>query len=119
GAFYIQGTTYVPSAVIDLTLSNITSQVLRFGVIARSLWVKETGAISYVGPVIEVPDNSPGFGPGGTVIYLNVYVCAAAATCSTSTGVLRLRVRAYIFDPSGSPGPPGRQITVQSWALQR
>lgn len=119
GKFYIQGTTYVPAAVIDLVLSNITAQVLRFGVISRSLWIKETGAISYIGPVIEVPDNSPGFGPGGTVVYVNVYVCEAASSCSSTTGKLRLRVRVLIFDPSGTPSPPSRNITVQSWSVQR
>ncbi|HEX8080148.1 MAG TPA: hypothetical protein VF557_08065 [Jatrophihabitans sp.] len=119
GAFYIQGTTYVPKAVIDLSLNNVTSQVMRFGVIARSLWVKETGSITYSGPVIEVPDNSPGFGPGGTVVYLNVYLCQAAASCSAGTGKLGLRARVLIYDPTATPNPPARQITIQSWAVQR
>src|SRR5206468_1921824 len=74
GSFYIQGTTYVPAAAVDLTLSNVTAQVLRFGVVARVLAVKETGSIGYSGPVIEIPDNSPGYGPGGTVVHLSVYV---------------------------------------------
>jgi hypothetical protein len=119
GNFYIQGTTYLPKAVIDLTLNNITAQVLRFGVISRSLWVKETGSISYSGPVIEIPDDSPGFGPGGTVVYLDVYLCQGAATCSTATGRLSLRSRVLIYDPSGTPSPPARQINVQSWSVQR
>jgi hypothetical protein len=119
GRFYVQGTTYVPKAVVDLTLNNITAQVLRFGVISRSLWVKETGSISYSGPVIEIPDNSTTYGPGGTVLYLNAYICEAAATCSASTGKLGLRARVLVFDPSGTPSPPSRQIIVQSWAMQR
>jgi hypothetical protein len=108
----------VPKAVIDLTLNNITSQVLRFGVVARSLWVKETGSLSYSGPVIEVPDNSAGYGPGGTVVYLDVYLCEAAPTCSTA-GKLGLRARVLIYDPTTIPNPPARQITIQSWAVQR
>ncbi|HEX8095663.1 hypothetical protein, partial [Jatrophihabitans sp.] len=119
GAFYIQGTTYVTEAVIDLALNNITSQVLRFGVVARALWVKETGSISYSGPVIEVPDNSTGYGPGGTVVYLDVYLCQAASTCSAATGKLGLRARVLIYDPTSVPNPPARQITIQSWAVQR
>jgi hypothetical protein len=119
GRFYVQGTTYVPAAVVDLTLNNITAQVLRFGVISRSLWVKETGSITYSGPVIEIPDNSTTYGPGGTVVYLNAYICEAAATCSVSTGKLGLRARVLIYDPSGSPNPPARQVIVQSWAMQR
>jgi hypothetical protein len=119
GRFYMQGTTYVPIAPVDLTLNNITSQVFRFGVIARTLWIKETGSVSYTGPVIEIPDNSPGYGPGGTVVYLTVYVCPASSTCSSSIGRLSLRARVYIYDPSGSPSPPARQMTVQSWATLR
>jgi hypothetical protein len=119
GRFYVQGTTYVPIAVIDLTLNSITAQVLRFGVISRSLWVKETGSITYSGPVIEIPDNSPGYGPGGTVVYLEVYVCQAASTCSTATGKLGLRARVLIYDPTSTPNPPARRITIQSWAVQR
>ena len=119
GALYIQGTTYVPKAVIDLTLSSITSQVMRFGLVARALWIKETGSISYSGPVIEVPDNSPGFGPGGTVVYLNVYLCQAAASCTAAAGRLGLRAKVLIYDPTGTPNPPARQMTIQSWSVQR
>jgi hypothetical protein len=119
GEFYIQGTTYTPRAVIDLALNNITSQVLRFGVVARALWIKETGSITYSGPVIEVPDNSTGYGPGGTVVYLDVYLCPASSGCTTSTGRLGLRARVLIYDPTTIPNPPARQITIQSWAVQR
>jgi hypothetical protein len=118
-SFYIQGTTYMPKAVIDLSLSNATSQVMRFGVVARALWVKETGSFGYEGAVIEVPDNSPGFGPGGTVVYLNVYLCQAAPSCSAASGKLGLRARVLIYDPTTTPNPPARQITIQSWAVQR
>jgi hypothetical protein len=129
GHFYIQGTTYVPLAPIDLNLSNITAQVLRFGVISRVLRVKETGAVSYDGPVIEIPDNSPGYGPGGTVVLLEAYVCEASASCeppggadnpSVPDGQLGLRARVYIKDDDGVLGPTGgRDLIVQSWATQR
>jgi hypothetical protein len=119
GHFYIQGTTYVPRAPIDISLSNITAQVLRFGVISRVLRVKETGAVSYQGPVIEIPDDSPGYGPGGTVVLLESYVCEASSTCSPATGQLGLRARVYIKD-AGAIGPTdGRDLIVQSWATQR
>ena len=125
GQFYIQGTTYVPLAPVDISLSNITAQVLRFGVISRVLRVKETGAVSYSGPVIEIPDDSPGYGPGGTVVHLKVYVCEGQSTCTPvdpATGAERktwLRVRAYIKD-AGAVGPAGgREMVVQSWAVQR
>jgi hypothetical protein len=99
-------------------LNNITQQVLRFGVIARSLSVKETGSISYNGPVIEIPDNSPGLGIGSTIIYLTVYDCPGAATCSAS-GRLRLRSRVLVFDPTGTPVAGSRTMNIQSWAVVR
>ena len=40
-------------------------------------------------------------------------------TCSATTGKLNLRARVLIYDPSGTPNPPSRQIMVQSWAMQR
>jgi hypothetical protein len=127
GNFYIQGTTYTPLAPLDIALSNITAQVLRFGVIARSLQLWETGSVSYQGPVIEIPDNSPGYGVADTVVYLTVYVCSGSSTCKTPsdtttsapTGKLALRTRVYIHDPTGAPVAGSRQMTVQSWAVQR
>jgi hypothetical protein len=118
GRFYIQGTTYMPLAHIDLTLNNPTAQVLRFGVVARSLSIKETGSISYNGPVIEIPDNSPGLGIGSTIIYLTVYDCPGVSTCSSS-GRLRLRSRVLVFDPTGTPVAGSRTMNIQSWAVQR
>ncbi|MGY1736193.1 hypothetical protein [Geodermatophilus sp. SYSU D00684] len=120
GRFYIQGTTYTPLAPIDIALSNITEQVLRFGVISRVLWLKETGSISYSGPVIEIPDDSPGYGPGGTVFFLTVFVCPEASTCSTG-GDRSIVARVYAHDTAGSPTAAGnhRQMIVQSWAVIR
>ena len=36
--------------------------MIRFGIISRTLWAKETGSLRYTGPVVEVPDTSPGGG---------------------------------------------------------
>jgi Tfp pilus assembly protein PilX len=120
GRLYVQGTTYAPAAPIDITLSNITEQVLRFGVISRTLWIKETGAVSYVGPVIEIPDDSPGYGPGGTVVFLEAFVCRDSATCSITAGTRpSIRARVFIFDPTGTPVAGARQITILSWSVRR
>jgi hypothetical protein len=119
GAFYIQGTTYTPAAAIDIALSNITAQVLRFGVIARALDLWETGAVSYQGPVIEIPDNSPGYGIGDTVVHLSVTVCPGASTCAYDPSNVSLRARVYIHDPTGGPVAGSRQMAVQSWAVLR
>jgi hypothetical protein len=92
--------------------------VLRFGVISRTLMLKETGAVSYIGPVIEIPDDSPGYGPGGTVVFLEVYVCRGP-TCSVATGTRALTARVFIDDPTGTPVAGSRQMTIQSWSVLR
>jgi hypothetical protein len=111
--FFVQGTTYAPGAVLDVTLNNLTEQVFRFGVIARSLWIKLTGSFTYSGPVIEVPNDSPGF---GFSVYLTTYLCPGATTCDTTgTPVLRTRV-AFVDGDPGSPYPGRRQVIVLSWS---
>jgi hypothetical protein len=111
--FYVQGTTYAPGAVVDITLNNAAEQIFRFGVVVRSLWVKETGSFSYVGVVIEVPDDSPGF---VFSVYLSVYICPGQPTCAPSgTPMLRTKVAFVDTDPT-TPEPGKRQVVVLSWS---
>jgi hypothetical protein len=116
---YLQGTTYAPLADLNITLSNFSAEVAKFGVIARQLEFNvNTGNPSWTGPVFEVPDNSPGYGYNNTTVDLKVHVCLGSATvtaaCKTSTPSLTSRVQ--VWDPLGSPAPPGRQMTVLSWS---
>lgn len=111
--FYVQGTTYEPAAAVNITLNNAAEQVFRFGVVARSLWVKETGSFSYAGPVIEVPDDSPGF---TYAVYLTAYVCPGKPSCDT-TGAPVLRTKVAIVDAVASAPVAGqRQIAILSWS---
>jgi hypothetical protein len=123
---YIQGTSYVPLASLDLGLNNIAESVFRFGVVARSLDIFETASFTYPGAVIELPDNSPGWGFGGTLVQLRVYLCPGSATCSApAPGAedtdprLALRSRVQLYDPSGTPTPNERQVSVLSWSHLR
>lgn len=111
--FYVQGTTYAPKAALDITLNNAAEQVFRFGVISRSLWIKETGSFTYTGVVIEVPDDSPGF---VFSMYLTVYICPNSPTCSPGASpVLRSKVALVDSDPS-TPQAGARQVTILSWS---
>jgi Tfp pilus assembly protein PilX len=111
--FYVQGTTYLPGGVVDITLNNATEQIFRFGVIARSVWVKETGSFAYTGVVIEVPDDAPGFVLG---VYLTAYVCENSATCAAS-GTPQVRAKVAIIDPDpATPVSGKRQVAVLSWS---
>jgi hypothetical protein len=112
--FYVQGTTYGPKAVFDLSLNNASEQVFRFGVVARSLQVKLTGSFTYTGPVIEVPDDAPGF---AFAVYLTAYVCPASGTCPVAGSDPLLRAKITVID--GDPTAPiagKRQIAILSWA---
>lgn len=106
--FYVQGTSYAPKAAIDIVLNNAAEQVFRFGVISRTLWVRETGSFSYDGVVIEVPDDSPGF---VFSMYLTAHLCADPATCAPA---LTAKV-ALVDDNPATPVPGRRQVTVLSW----
>jgi Tfp pilus assembly protein PilX len=107
--FYVQGTTYAPKGAVDLTLNNAAEQVFRFGVIARALWTKLTGSFSYTGVVIEVPDDSPGF---GFAIYLYAYVCPPGATTCDPDATADLWAKVAFVDV----GPAQREVTVLSWS---
>ncbi|HEY4021017.1 MAG TPA: hypothetical protein VGM75_20175, partial [Pseudonocardiaceae bacterium] len=118
--FYIQGTTYAPNAVLDITLNNAAEQIFRFGVVSRSLWVKETGSFTYTGPVIEVPDDSPGF---VFSVFLNVYVCPNSPTCTPpppqtpTTPPLAESARvAFVDADPATPVPSQRQVSILSWS---
>jgi len=117
--YYVQGTTYTPLSLIDLALNNIDESVFRFGVIARALKVFETGSFSYPGAVIELPENSPGFGFERTIVRLEVYLCPGTSGCTPASGALALESRVELFDEGGSPGPPNREITVLNWSHTR
>jgi hypothetical protein len=110
--FYVQGTTYTPKAALDISLNNLSEQVFRFGVISRSLQIKQTGSFAYIGAVIEVPDDAPGF---AYAVYLTAYVCPAASSCGT-TGKPVLRAKVAIVDAIPSAPTAGkRQIAILNW----
>ncbi|MEV6872995.1 hypothetical protein [Amycolatopsis sp. NPDC051128] len=114
--FYVQGTTYAPKAVVDITLNNATEPIFRFGVVARSLWIKETGSVTFTGAVIEVPDYAPGFVFG---VYLAAYVCPGATTCEPG-GAAAARARvAYVDGDPTNPVAGARQVSVLSWSGNR
>jgi Tfp pilus assembly protein PilX len=114
GDFYVQGTTYTPIAPVDLTMSKAAQPIMRFGVISRSLWLTQTGAFSYPGPVIDIPDDTTG-GIGTPIVYLTVYVCPSTTTssCRTDPGaVTALRAKARI----NATAPT---MTILSWSNLR
>ncbi|HEX5407870.1 MAG TPA: hypothetical protein VFX16_36860 [Pseudonocardiaceae bacterium] len=119
--FYVEGTTYAPLGVVDLTLNNAAAWVFRFGIIVRALAVKETGSLVYSGPIIEVPDDSPGFVFN---VFLSVYVCPGSTSCTVPQGpptpipALSARVGFVDTDPT-TPVAGQRQVAILSWSSAR
>jgi hypothetical protein len=114
---HIQGTAYLPRTAVDLAVNNTGGPVFSAGVIARTVRLTPTAGANLAGAVIALPNDSP---PGRrTVVYLNVYVCPGASTCSPATGANRLRAKVGILDTSGTPVPGRREITIYSWSVLR
>ena len=116
---YLQGTTYVPYADANIQLGNFSAEVAKFGFVARQLEFSITnGNPSWTGPIFEIPDNSPGYGYENTTVDLKVHLCPGVATCSVSDPV-SLTARVQLWDPTGTPIPNQRQVSVLSWSHQR
>lgn len=106
------GTTYAPTAAIELSLNNNTNQVFRWGLLVRLVRVRSSGSPNLSSAVIDVPSDAPApFALPGQR-YLRIYVCPGSSTCSTS-GTLRLR--ASVILSAAAP----RTVTVTSWATVR
>ncbi len=113
--FFIQGTAYAPKSAFDISLNQSTSQVFKFGVVARSLQVKVTGSGGSGQPVIEIPDDAPG-SVISTNIVLSVYVCPTTSGCVAS-GTPALRTRMALIDPDpGAVLESLRALNIQSWS---
>ena len=123
---YIQGTTYAPLAALDITLNNVSEQVFKFGVIARTVKVSITGSSSFTGAVIAVPGPNPGY--AATVplaAYLQVYVCETGSCTPPGpvTGpytpgsgwVRRLSTQVRITDAAYPPTAGAREVDLVSW----
>jgi hypothetical protein len=111
---YVQGTTYAPSAWVDIDINNNSGQVFRFGIISRKLSLIATASSDLSKPIIEVP-NLVYSGPSLTVLYLAVFVCTGTTPCSTS-GTPQLKVKVGITDPDGTVTAGKRQVTVYDWS---
>ncbi len=113
---YFQGTAYTPLAALDIQLTNASAQVFRSGLIVRSLRIKVTPSAQYTGPVIEVPDDSPGVVP--LDVYLTAYTCPAGGACGGApplgSWVAVGRAAATFDDSTGA-----RRVTVKAWQMQR
>ncbi|MCA1710634.1 MAG: hypothetical protein LC789_02920 [Actinobacteria bacterium] len=99
---YIEGTTYVPKAAIDVALTNVGAQVFNFGIVARTLWVTLTASSGFALPVIQIPDDDNG--PAPLTVYFTVWQCLTTSPC----GQVHCRL-----DPSGRrPGPGRLRVSV-------
>ena len=117
--FYFEGFIYAPNADMNLSVNNVAQPFMNFGVVANNLHFGANPSTKCVAcAFINLPDNSPGFGTGSTIVDLKVYVCPGSSSCSAS-GKLQLTARVQVFDPSGTPTIGARQMKILSWSQQR
>lgn len=117
---YIQGTAYLPRAQIDVTLNNISGQVFRSGLVARSALLSITSSSSYSGPVIELPDNT--LAPTPLAMFFTVWKCPSGFSGAPSTAggcTVRGRAKVTYTDGSFTPTPGQRGVTINSWTVGR
>lgn len=107
------GTTYVPNAVVDLTMNNNNVSVFRWGLLTRAMRFHATGSAAMNAALIDVPSDAPAPFATASQRYLKVYVCPGSSTCSPSTGTLRLRASVIL----GAMTP--KTVSVTSWATVR
>ena len=112
---YVRGATYVPLAWIGVNLNNPPAGVYQGsfagGVVARRFELNGTGNVTFGMPFSAAP---PGPGQATTVVHLAVYVCPGSTTCSTS-GQHYLTVAVGLDDPSGTPVPGQRRVSIYAW----
>lgn len=108
----IFGTTYTPHAAIDIYLNNNTSQVFRWGLVARTFVLGATGSPDFSQAVISVPADAPAPFAVPSVMYLNVFVCPGSSPCSTA-GSPKLRAKVQLSTTTPTT------VTVLSWSQQR
>ena len=118
---YIQGTTYVPTSRLDLTLNNASAEVFRSGIVAWRAAVAIHPRTAYTDPDIEVPDQTLDYSD----VYFTAWVCgsgaaptttaAAAANC-TRSGTARA---SFQDDDPASVTAGNRKVKVYSWTIYR
>jgi hypothetical protein len=115
---YMQGNTYAPRSWLDLNFKKDLTAIFYLGIVARVVDVDGQGNANPPVPMVAVPGDI--YGPGPTMVFLTVYVCPGTSSCTTGTGLLRLKARVGFTDPGGgAPVPAVRQVKVFTWSVQR
>lgn len=100
------GSVYAPTAAIDIQLTNPSSQVIRRGIIARTIRVQVTGSSIFTGNAIELPAGSS-TPPADRQVLFTAQIDA----------VTRLRAVVRFTDAGGAT--PGQSVKVEEWSVRR
>jgi hypothetical protein len=106
----VQGTTYVPKGVVDVTLNNNTRKIFYWGLISWAIEFAGTGSADVTNAIVDVPDTAPDPTPSSQIEYLTVYVCPGQTSGCSTSGQLQLRVKVKI--------ETDKSVTVLSWSRQ-
>jgi hypothetical protein len=120
-SLYIMGTTYAPSARLDLMINNAAVEVFRSGIVVWRAAVDINPSATYTGPVIEVPDQTLDYSD----VYFTAWLCGsgsppttAAAAKSSCSRMGTSRVSFTDDDPANVVAG-ARQVKVYSWTIYR
>lgn len=108
----INGTTYVPTGVLDIALNNNSKKLFYWGLISWAISFTGSGSASVSNAIVDVPDSAPSPYPAVNAYYLRVFVCTGTSPCST-TGTPKIQgaIRAKSVNPGG--------VEVLGWSEQR
>lgn len=104
--FAVHGVIYVPNGVVDVNLTNVSSQLFMRGIVARSAFLNVTPATEFSGAVVSVPGGAAARSPRD--VELVAYI--------GTQEMLRSRVK---FDDGADGSKPGQKVTVSRWAVAR
>jgi hypothetical protein len=121
-SLYIMGTTYLPSASINMTLNNASTEVFRSGLVLWSGTLDINPSNSYQDAVIEVPDMTLDYSD----VYFTAWICGtgaapttAAAAASSCTRAGTARASFQDNDPASVSTSGVRKVKVYSWTIYR
>jgi hypothetical protein len=115
--FRVDGAIYTPKAGVALALQNVDYLVVSGGLVAGQVNLAIEPKDGLAKPVIETPRLSAG--PRPLVVYLVAYTCPGGSCGSPppGSGWSQAGTAAVRFKDDLTPGPPNREVFVQSWHL--
>lgn len=118
-SFIVHGTLYAPAAAVDLTLQNVSYQVVSRGIIARVVAFSVSPSAVYKDALIYSPnfDSVPGAPRKMTLTACLHDECPEDGSDANGTPRIRAVVRIKDTDEHENPGVAGYKVFIDSWSV--